>query len=250
MQLVMERAFSSAGIDWRYLTLDVSPDRLASALRGMQSLGFHGAHLNGPHRFQALEFVDIAEDSARRAGWIDCISVTSEGLKGHNRWGESIRDLIGNPQSEEDAILFYGNDPGIPAIAAKLLEAGWKPVHFSGISKTAISEHRAKLDLHVPVGPKPWSPTTRAVIVSEDADTADLIDKNRFSRLAAGTVVIDLSQSGSFSPVTRAAESAGMKAISGLDVLVRYTADTFFAWTGIQPDEQILRESFEEYYEI
>jgi shikimate dehydrogenase len=250
MQLAMERVFANAKIDWRYLTLDVAPEKLDSALRGMQALGFQGAHLHGPHRFQAIEYVDQAEESAKRSGWIDCITVTDQGLVGQNWWGKTLRDVIGPPSKEDDSIVFVGGNAGVPAVVAELLEAGWRAIHFEGFSKAIIQEYSSRLGLNVPLGQSRWSATTRAVIVGEDANTTDLIEKARLSRLAGDTLVIDLSQSGSFSAITRTAESAGLRALSSLDVLVRYTAATFAAWTGIQADEQILRESFEEYYEI
>ena len=33
-QFMMERAFAAAGLEWRYLTLEVPPDRLGDAVRG------------------------------------------------------------------------------------------------------------------------------------------------------------------------------------------------------------------------
>ena len=34
-QFMMERAFRAAGLDWRYLTLEIPPEDLGDAMRGM-----------------------------------------------------------------------------------------------------------------------------------------------------------------------------------------------------------------------
>jgi len=35
-QFMMERAFAAAGLDWRYLTLEVPPEKLADAVKGLR----------------------------------------------------------------------------------------------------------------------------------------------------------------------------------------------------------------------
>src|SRR5436190_807767 len=37
-QYMMEKAFEAAGLDWRYLTCEVPPEKLADAMRGLRAL--------------------------------------------------------------------------------------------------------------------------------------------------------------------------------------------------------------------
>ena len=53
-QYLMEKAFSRAGLDWRYLTLDIAPELLADAMRGARAMGFRGGNLTMPHKVTAL----------------------------------------------------------------------------------------------------------------------------------------------------------------------------------------------------
>ena len=46
-QYLFERAISAAGLDWRFLTFDVLPERLAQALGGIDAMGFQGCLLSG-----------------------------------------------------------------------------------------------------------------------------------------------------------------------------------------------------------
>ena len=49
-QFMMERAFAAAGLDWRYLTLEVAPEQLPDAVRGLRAMGFRGGNFTIPHK--------------------------------------------------------------------------------------------------------------------------------------------------------------------------------------------------------
>src|SRR5919205_2493372 len=43
-------AFAVRGLDWTYVALDVEPERLEDAVRGLDALGFAGANVTAPHK--------------------------------------------------------------------------------------------------------------------------------------------------------------------------------------------------------
>jgi shikimate dehydrogenase len=43
-------AFAARGLDWAYVALDVPPEDLADAVRGLAALGFVGANVTTPHK--------------------------------------------------------------------------------------------------------------------------------------------------------------------------------------------------------
>ena len=43
-------AFAARGLDWTYVALDVEPDRLEEAVRGLDALGFAGANVTAPYK--------------------------------------------------------------------------------------------------------------------------------------------------------------------------------------------------------
>lgn len=43
-------AFAARGLDWTYVALDVEPDRLEAAVRGLDALGFAGANVTAPYK--------------------------------------------------------------------------------------------------------------------------------------------------------------------------------------------------------
>jgi shikimate dehydrogenase len=43
-------AFAARGLDWTYVAIDVPPERLEEAVRGLDALGFAGANVTAPHK--------------------------------------------------------------------------------------------------------------------------------------------------------------------------------------------------------
>jgi shikimate dehydrogenase len=43
-------AFAARGLDWAYVALEVPPERLEEAVRGLDALGFAGANVTAPHK--------------------------------------------------------------------------------------------------------------------------------------------------------------------------------------------------------
>jgi shikimate dehydrogenase len=51
-------AFAARGLDWAYVALDVPPERLEEAVRGLAALGFAGANVTTPHKLAAVKLVE------------------------------------------------------------------------------------------------------------------------------------------------------------------------------------------------
>ena len=51
-------AFAARGLDWAYVALDVPPERLADAVRGLAAAGFAGANVTAPHKLAAAELAE------------------------------------------------------------------------------------------------------------------------------------------------------------------------------------------------
>jgi shikimate dehydrogenase len=50
-------AFAARGLDWLYVALDVPPERLEEAVRGLDALGFAGANVTAPHKAEVARLV-------------------------------------------------------------------------------------------------------------------------------------------------------------------------------------------------
>jgi shikimate dehydrogenase len=56
-------AFDAIGLDWAYVALPTSPERLEDAVHGLVALGFAGVNVTTPHKLAVTEFCKTDEPS-------------------------------------------------------------------------------------------------------------------------------------------------------------------------------------------
>lgn len=97
MQFAMERALIAANLEWRFLSFDVLPERLAEAVAGIDALGFRGLAVAPPHSTALLELVPQHSRTAAIGRWVDAIHRGNDGsLIADNLLGDALLELLGN----------------------------------------------------------------------------------------------------------------------------------------------------------
>jgi shikimate dehydrogenase len=61
--LMQNAAFAARGLDWTYVPLPVTAERLADAVGGLVALGFAGANVTTPHKLAVAKLVDTDQQS-------------------------------------------------------------------------------------------------------------------------------------------------------------------------------------------
>ncbi len=124
-QFIVERAFAAAGLDWRYLTLDVPSERLGDAVRGARAMGFQGGNITMPHKVAVIEHLDELTNAAGLIQAVNCIKNDRGRLIGDNTDGrgflESLRTVT-VPAGKRIVVLGAGG--AARAIAVELALAG------------------------------------------------------------------------------------------------------------------------------
>ena len=110
-QFIMERAFEAAGLDWRYLTLEVPAEQLATAVAGMRAMGFRGGNFTIPHKVAVIQYLDGLSQAAELMGAVNCVNTRAGQLIGENTDGKgfvaSLRELV-EPEGKRVVILGAG----------------------------------------------------------------------------------------------------------------------------------------------
>ncbi len=79
-------AFAALALDWAYVALDVPPERLEEAVRGLAAAGFTGANVTAPHKLAVARLVETDEPSVNtlvfRDGRIEGTSTDAAVLAG------------------------------------------------------------------------------------------------------------------------------------------------------------------------
>ena len=65
---MIEQAFALSGLDWRFMSFEVAPDRLGDAMRGIRALGFRGVKVAEPHQETVIEYLEFFASAYRING--------------------------------------------------------------------------------------------------------------------------------------------------------------------------------------
>ena len=77
--VMQEAAFRAAGLNWRYLTIEVPPERLQDAMTGVRAFGMRGINLTIPHKVAVIPHLDDLSQEAEIIGAVN--TVRREGSK-------------------------------------------------------------------------------------------------------------------------------------------------------------------------
>lgn len=257
-QYVMEKALAKAGLDWRYLTLEVSPEGLADAVRGAKAMGFRGYNCTKPHKCTVVPLVDRTTEAAGLIGAVNCVYREGNDFVGENTDGkgfvESLRTLI-DPTGKRVVILGAGG--AARAIAVELSLA--KIAHLTIVNRSAErGQELANLineKLSVPAEFVVWNgdyaiPAEAEVLIN--ATSVGLFDESArvpvgSSTLRAGLIVADVVFNPIDTRLLRDARDHGATTLDGMGMLTNQARLNFKIWTGIEPDAELMRDSLEEY---
>ncbi len=86
-------ALDAAGIDARYIRLDIEPGRVGEAFSQMRALGFIGCNVTVPHKLEAMAHCEVAPD-ARALGAVNTIRFDADLTRGFNTDGPGFARAI------------------------------------------------------------------------------------------------------------------------------------------------------------
>jgi shikimate dehydrogenase len=260
-QFMMERAFAAAGLDWRYLTLEVPPEQLGDAVRGIKALGFKGANFTIPHKVAVIPLLDSLSEAAELMGAVNCANRVENRLVGENTDGkgfvQSLRE-IADPKDKRVVILGAGG--AARAIAVELGLSG-----VAGITIVNRGEQRGQAlvelinsRVKVPAafvklaGDYAIDPATDVFI---NATSIGLGDRQArvpvdVKTLLPELIVADVIFNPAQTRLLREASDHGCQTLDGLGMLVNQAVIAFRIWSGRQPDALLMREALEEYLAI
>lgn len=195
-------AFAACGLDLHYVALDVPPERLEQAVRGLVALGFAGANVTAPHKL-GVAALDLVETDLQSVNTL----VLHEGrVAGH---------------STDTAIL-----AGLPSQRAAILGDGGSARAFrEALPQARVFSRR---------GAWPPQPGDADLVINATSERDEVVVV-----LAAGQTLVDLPYPET--ATAAAARAAGARVVTGLDVLVAQGAAAFELWTGVPAPVSVMR---------
>jgi shikimate dehydrogenase len=88
-----QAALDAAGIDARYIRLDIEPGQVGEAFSRMRALGFIGCNVTVPHKLEAMEHCEVHPD-AKALGAVNTIRFDAEVTRGFNTDGPGFARAV------------------------------------------------------------------------------------------------------------------------------------------------------------
>ncbi len=261
--VMQQAAFDALGLQWRYLTIEVMPDNLPTALAGAKAMGFRGINLTIPHKVAIMALLDDIAPDARMIGAVNTVRREGDRFIGENTDGKGflrgVREGAGiDPAGKRVALLGAGG--AARAIAVELALAG--AAHIEVLNRSEARGAAMADDLHsrtgVSVAFKVWTETYR---VPHDADIlvnatsiglypdVDAMPDVALDDAAPHLLVCDVIPNPPETPFLRAAQARGLPTLNGLSMLVYQGVIGFQMWTGQTPPEAVMKAALEKAFE-
>ncbi len=247
-QEMIEAAFAAAGLDGRYVSLEVKEAALGDAVRGLRALAVQGGHVTVPHKVPVLPMLDQLTEAARLAGAVNCIKREGDTLIGDNTDGKgflsSLRSLT-DPAGKSAVVIGAGG--AARAIVAELSLAG--AARITVVNRTLAKAEEVAAAVGAPCQAaqltEPWKVPANAEIVVQ-ATTVGMGDSDARLPLIwteGPGVAADVVIAPPRTAFLRDAEAAGRQTLAGSGMLVEQAVIGFRWWTGVEPDADAMRDA-------
>jgi len=257
---MVEQALALAGLDWRFMSFEVAPDRLGDAMRGIRALGFRGVKVAEPFQETVLEYLDDLSDRARQCGSVNCVTYDGSRLVGDNTEGAALVELV-EEQGEVKGrrAMIVGAGRLARALATALVQAGISSLTIATRSPES-GKRLAELVQSQGMNDVVQLQLKEKEKIKIDGSVSLLINATSFGTsrpnaplpLEAGTanpagIVVDVTYNSPGTWLTREAAKRGCHIIEGVDLYVRQTALALSSWTGTPTDLTAMRDAAEEF---
>jgi len=245
-------AFRALGIDATYELWLTELDEIPARVASIREAGMLGANVTVPHKQHVMPHCDRLTETASRAGAVNTLIPTDEGLLGENTdvygFAQSVRETIGDAIPERAVLLGAGG--AARGVIVALQELGVAEITIANRTVAKAAEIATALSL----------PDRAPIMGIALADVSDVLDGvgllvnstsvgwegdelpvslEAIAALPDGALVMDLTyRETSFLRVARA---RGLPTRDGAGMLLHQGARAFELWTGQDAPVEIMR---------
>ena len=255
-QVMHDAAFAAAGIDARYVLLELEPEAVAPAVAAARASDeWLGLGVTAPYKRVVAELVDAVEADAATIGAVNNVVRTDDGrLVGINTDAPGFRAgvelAMGRPLTGASVVV-AGAGGAAHAVVFACLAAGARRVTIGNRTLAAATSlatrfagvgqgSRVAMALDDPAFADALGSTDLAV----NATTVGMLAPGMaidVGRLPAGATVFDLVYVPSETALLQAARARGLRAANGAEMLIAQAAAAFERGTGVAGMADVMR---------
>lgn len=260
---VMEEAgFAALGLNWRYLTLKVTPADFDAAIRSLRPLHFRGINLTMPHKITVLPYLDQLSPAAQVIGAVNTVVMREDGLYGDNTDGRGFVEALRREgvSLAGQSVTLLGAGGAAKAIAVECALAGVRRItvvnrsraHGEALVDTLRSHTNTQADY------LPWShqlPVPQGTDILINATPVGMRPREReapdldYTTVGPDILAADVAFDPADTLFLARCAHRGARCVNGLGMLACQGALNFTLWTGAQAPFEIMRQALAREFE-
>lgn len=251
-----EAGFTALGLNYRYLTMKVTPEDFDAAMKSLKALNMKGINLTMPHKVTVLPYLDEISQAARIIGAVNTIVIREGKLIGDNTDGKGFVQALEREHTKPEgkAITILGAGGAAKAIAIECALAGASSVTIINRDEKkgqdlvhSILEHTSANAVFLPWTIHQPIPEGTDILINATpiglhphGDQKPDVD---YHTIQSSMVVSDVVFNPPVTPFLKEAAARGAKTISGLGMLVCQGALNFTIWTGQEAPYEVMYQA-------
>ncbi|MEX2184231.1 MAG: shikimate dehydrogenase [Chloroflexota bacterium] len=253
-----DAAFRAAGIDARYVLMEIEPDEVGPAVEAARASDeWLGLGVTAPYKRLVARLVDDVEADAQAIGAVNNVVRRPDGrLVGINTDGPGFRVGVERAMDRslaDASVVVAGAGGAAHAVVYACLTGGAARVTIGNRSlegAETLAARFASVGAAPPIATALDDDAFAAALATADvavnATTVGMIHPGMtidVDCLPAHATVFDLVYVPPETPLLRAARARGLRAANGSEMLIAQAAIAFERWTGVSGMADVMREA-------
>jgi shikimate dehydrogenase len=255
-------ALQARGIDAQYIRVQVPVGRVAEAFRQFAGCGFLGVNITIPHKFEALDAVDVLDPLAKQLGAVNTLAIREGKLHGYNSDGPgflcSVKEAFDSEVRDLRVLILGAGGGAGRAVAVQCALSGCPKLMLVNRSQSkaeAVAEEICSIGASPDVSVVEWNDYSlqkalansdlivNATSLGMKSGDAPLLPAKA---LQARHLVFDMVyRAGSETPLLADARQEGAKTVDGLTLLLHQGAISYEHWFGPPAPLEVMREGLQ-----
>lgn len=252
-------AFDDDELDYAYVAMDVMPERLEAAVRGLAALGFIGFNVTMPHKDHILPLLDELDEPARISGAVNTVVVDDGRLVGMNTDGSGFIEACsesGVRFSGKNVLLLGAGGAAAAVAVAVLTEKAARLVIANRTLSRAedLARKVSQVDGCTELVAIPLDDAARVAAGADVIINTTYLGMKGRDTLPISSEILGLEKvicdavyrRGEVTRLIRSAQEAGARTVSGERMLLYQGVQAQRIWTGREPNVEVMSDALAE----
>jgi shikimate dehydrogenase len=257
---MVEAAYKHHGLNFRYINIEVGPDKLGEVVAAARAMGWVGFNCSLPNKVAVIQYLDGLGESAALIGAVNCAVMRDGKLIGENTDGKGFLQSLAEVRDPSGkSVVMFGAGGAARAIGVELALAGAAKIIVvnrdpkRGQEVVDLINTKTGTSAELVTWNSTYSIPNEVEIVINATSIGLFPDVNAnlnisFDSLRSGVVVADVIPNPPTTNLLREAKSRGCITLDGLGMLVNQGVVGIKYWTGIDADASVMRKALEDIF--